>query len=302
MQLQQIKYLVEIAETKSIRKASEKLYVSQQAISQAIKKLENEYNVKLINRSVHGVTLTNEGEHAVEIGKELIDKAQALHDYLISLAETQYNGELVIASIPTFHRYLLPKAKINFIRHYPQITYTQLALPNQQVIDAVAEKDADIGFIGVPYQDSIPLLDLPQSLQFSPINRLTYSVSVSSQSPLNNYHTLSLKGLIDYPLIFLKDQIQGDLELYPPYQLIQRFGDYKAIIADSETEYGEMIAEDFGVGVMVTDLTEEKNYPGTVVKAIRENIFTYIGYLIHSKAINKKNIDAFLDIFLNSAH
>lgn len=297
MQLQQIKYLIAIAETKSIRKASENLFVSQQAISQSLKKLEDEYNVKLINRSVHGVTLTNEGERAVELGKELLDKAQALHTYLNSLNELHYDGELVVASIPTFHRYLLPKAKIGFMRHYPHITYTQLTLPNQQVIDAVAAADADIGFIGVPYQDNVPLIKMPSFLQFSPIKRLTYSVSVSSHSPLNNYHTLSLKGLLDYPIIFLKDQLQDDPESYPPYQIIRRFGNFKALIADSENEYSEMIAENFGVGVMVTGLAEEQQYPGTEVKPLRENIYTYIGYLICPQSSNEAMIKAFLDIF-----
>ena len=64
MQLKQLLYLVTVAQTQSIRHASSKLFVSQQAISQSLQNLEEEYSVQLLNRSVHGITLTTQGEFA----------------------------------------------------------------------------------------------------------------------------------------------------------------------------------------------------------------------------------------------
>ena len=166
MQLHQIKYLITVAETKSIRKASEKLYVSQQAVSQSIRKLEEEYDVKLINRSVHGVSLTYEGEEVVKLAKPVWTNYLILEDHLKSLNNnTSPAGELIVASITSFHRYVLPKAKVAFIRNYPNVHYSQLPLLTQQVIDAVSSGEADIGFLGVPFQDNVPLLKIPDGLQ-----------------------------------------------------------------------------------------------------------------------------------------
>ena len=301
MQLHQIKYLITVAETKSIRKASEKLYVSQQAVSQSIRKLEEEYDVKLINRSVHGVSLTYEGEEVVKLAKPVWTNYLILEDHLKSLNNnTSPAGELIVASITSFHRYVLPKAKVAFMRNYPNVHYSQLPLLTQQVIDAVSSGEADIGFLGVPFQDNVPLLKIPDGLQFVPIQKLSYGVAVSSQSSLSNYRVLSLKSLLDHPIIFLKDQLQDDPEGYPPFQVMKRFGAFRTLIADSEDEYGEMIAENLGVAVVVTGIWEKAQYLGTEVHPIRENIYTYIGYLKCPNSENALHIDRFLDIFERS--
>ena len=62
MNLMHMKYAVEIAETKSINKAAEKLFVGQSALSRAIKELEASLGVTLFERSAKGMFLTPDGE------------------------------------------------------------------------------------------------------------------------------------------------------------------------------------------------------------------------------------------------
>ena len=62
MNLVHLKYAVEVAETGSINKASEKLYVSQPNLSRAIKELEASLGVTIFDRSAKGMVLTPEGE------------------------------------------------------------------------------------------------------------------------------------------------------------------------------------------------------------------------------------------------
>ena len=61
MTLIQLHYLIVIAETNSLNKAAEQLYVSQPSLTSAIKELEKELGVTLLYRSGRGVTLTNDG-------------------------------------------------------------------------------------------------------------------------------------------------------------------------------------------------------------------------------------------------
>ena len=62
IQFQQIIYFLKIAELRSINKAAAKLYVSQPSLSQSIKNLEDELNIRLFRRSNKGVVLTEDGK------------------------------------------------------------------------------------------------------------------------------------------------------------------------------------------------------------------------------------------------
>lgn len=81
MNVQYLKYVVEVANSGSISKAAEKLYVAQPNLSRAIKELESELNVTIFHRTSHGVILTADGEQLVNYGKTIlatIDEAENL--------------------------------------------------------------------------------------------------------------------------------------------------------------------------------------------------------------------------------
>lgn len=72
MKIEQIRYLVAIAEHRSINQAAQALYVSQPTLSKSIKSLETELGVLLINRSKTGITLTDEGERIYHDAKAVL--------------------------------------------------------------------------------------------------------------------------------------------------------------------------------------------------------------------------------------
>ena len=71
MTLTQLNYFITIAETKSINKAAEQLYVSQPSLTSAVQELEKELGITLLNRSGRGVTLTNDGAEFLLYAKQL---------------------------------------------------------------------------------------------------------------------------------------------------------------------------------------------------------------------------------------
>ena len=72
MNLVHLKYAVEVAETGSINKASEKLYVSQPNLSRAIKDLEASLGVTIFDRSAKGMVLTPDGEVFVRYARSIL--------------------------------------------------------------------------------------------------------------------------------------------------------------------------------------------------------------------------------------
>ena len=74
MRTEQLKYLVDVAETHSMSKTAERLFVSPQAVSKAIKQLEQELDVELVVRTNMGVNLTRIGASVVERAKAMLDE------------------------------------------------------------------------------------------------------------------------------------------------------------------------------------------------------------------------------------
>ncbi len=76
MTLTQLNYLITIAETKSINKAAEQLYVSQPSLTSAVQELEKELGITLFYRSGRGVTLTNDGAEFLQYARQLYSQYQ----------------------------------------------------------------------------------------------------------------------------------------------------------------------------------------------------------------------------------
>lgn len=95
MRTEQLKYLVDVAETKSMSKTAERLFVSPQAVSQSIKQLEAELDTALLVRSSQGVSLTKLGEGIVEKAKEMLREEQEMNR-LIAESKSQDVDDSVI--------------------------------------------------------------------------------------------------------------------------------------------------------------------------------------------------------------
>ena len=89
MNLLHMKYAVEIAEAKSINRASETLFVGQPTLSRAIKELEQNLGIKIFDRSAKGMFLTPDGEVFIRYAKAIlkqVDEVEAafpLHLYTV---------------------------------------------------------------------------------------------------------------------------------------------------------------------------------------------------------------------------
>ena len=78
MTLQQLRYLIAIAEYGSINAAAQNLYASQSNLSTAIKELEQELGISIFTRSNRGVTLTNDGTELLGYARQVIEQANML--------------------------------------------------------------------------------------------------------------------------------------------------------------------------------------------------------------------------------
>ena len=84
MTLQQLKYVIEIANTGSMNEAAKKLFISQPSLSGAVKELENELGFDIFVRSNRGIVITPDGEEFLGYARQVSDQFNLLSDHYIT--------------------------------------------------------------------------------------------------------------------------------------------------------------------------------------------------------------------------
>ena len=108
MTLNELKFIVALAQARNFRKAAENCFVSQPALSLAVKKLEDELGVLLFERSRSDVTMTTVGELVVEQAMRAIDEANRVKE-IAKQGNNQLAGALKLGVIYSVGPYLLPE-------------------------------------------------------------------------------------------------------------------------------------------------------------------------------------------------
>src|SRR6201986_682365 len=139
----------EVANQASFRRAAEVLYVTQPAVTQQIKALEEELGSRLFDRSGGKVRLTAAGEvllrHAGEAEATL---SRAIEE--IGSLEGEVRGALRVAASTTIAQYVLPRLQAEFARQHQGVRLELESANTQHVVEAVANGDAPIGLIEGP--------------------------------------------------------------------------------------------------------------------------------------------------------
>lgn len=119
MELRQLKYFIGIAETGSFSEASRRFYLSQSAISQQIKLLEEELGTLLFERTSHRVQMTESGELLLPLARNVLQDVSTCHERLADL-KGMLCGELTIGMTYSIASMARP-AITTFLKLYPKV-------------------------------------------------------------------------------------------------------------------------------------------------------------------------------------
>lgn len=155
MRIEQLEYLAAVTQHGSLRRASEKLHLSQPALSEALTKLERELRVTLLDRRRSGARISREGRELLPYMSEVL----AAVDRLRVAAGAQRTDTRVIR-IGTVHAatstLLVPAVRV-FQERHPGTTVEVLTLQQAQIDDALAEGTLDLGLVNVLDGDDAPI-------------------------------------------------------------------------------------------------------------------------------------------------
>lgn len=148
MELQQMRYVLAVAETRNFTRAAEQCFVVQSALSHQVRKLEEEIGTVLFARTSRRVELTAAGEAFLPWARsslEAADRAAAEATAAVGVV----SGPLTVGLIPTVTALDVP-ALIRQVREaYPQVTVRLRVGASDELVSAVREGDVDLAVLGL---------------------------------------------------------------------------------------------------------------------------------------------------------
>ncbi len=149
MQIQTFKIFTDVAETSSFSKAAEMNNITQSAVSQQIRSLEERYDVLLIERGKKNFALTQEGLVFLEASQQILQIYNSLSDKIHEMRNV-VAGELKIATVLSIGLHELPGILKQFRQKYPEVDVKVEYRRSTQVYAAVQDGLVDIGLVAFP--------------------------------------------------------------------------------------------------------------------------------------------------------
>jgi LysR family hydrogen peroxide-inducible transcriptional activator len=152
MNIQQMEYVIALAETRHFESAAERCFVTQSTLSTMIAKLESEVGVVIFDRKKKPLVITNEGLPIVEHVRVILREIQQLHELSKEL-RGEVKGELKMAVIPTIAPFLLPLFLQGFAQKFPLLKIRIRELTTAEIMRQLKSRDLDIGIVSTPLHD-----------------------------------------------------------------------------------------------------------------------------------------------------
>lgn len=146
MELTHLRYFIAVAEELHFGRAAARLHIAQPALSQQIKRLEDELEAKLFNRTSRRVELSAAGRIFLVKAHQIIERADEACSIITSLGKGQ-SGCLSIAFNEPAINTFLPKVIERFMRKYPEVQLSLKELNITEQFRAFDEKRLDLGFV-----------------------------------------------------------------------------------------------------------------------------------------------------------
>ena len=284
LSLREMKFAITLAKHRSFSNAAKELYISQPALSQAIKSLEAMLSTKLFDRGDQTLRLTPAGEEFVREATEILTLAEDLERNMQSFSNDQV---LSVGISPFYGRYYLPRSLPLFKKKHPNITLSITECSSNELEVLLSEKKLDIAFLPLPLRDMtleyIPVLE--EEIFFAiPRNQTAeYEQKKGSNSDIPSVY---LRQFARLPFIYLKDS-QRFTQLGNALCAAEGFSPNILYTSENWETIDAMIGKGMGVGFVPELLVDTKNptKPRYFRIASTNNKRQYVAAHIHGKKI-----------------
>lgn len=237
--LQQLKYVVEVADKGSINEASKSLFISQPSLSNAIKDLEKEIKITLFIRNNRGIQISNEGAEFLGYARQVIQQATLLEEKYLS-GEPQKQK----FSVSTHHYLFAANAFVELIKEFggDEYEFTFRETTTYEVIDDVRKLKSELGLIYLSEFNKPVITKLLKDshLKFIELFAAMPHVFLYKKHPLCHKKCIELKELDPYPCLSFQQGEQNSF--YFSEEILSTRSVQKSIkVSDRAAEVNMMI-------------------------------------------------------------
>lgn len=205
MTLQQLKYVVCIAESGSLSKACEKVFVSQPSLSASLKDLESEIGFQIFARNNKGLAITVEGNEFLTYARQVLLQFSLIEDKYISKKSIKKKF-----AISTQHYSFAVRAFINLIEAFniDEYEFCIRETKTHEIIDDVRFERSEIGLIYLNDFNKKILLRIifDYNLEFVQLFECNIYVYMAKSNPLSNKKIIKMEELLDFPCLSFEQE------------------------------------------------------------------------------------------------
>ena len=276
MNLQQMKYLIEIERQGSISKAAQTLFISQPSLSNSIKELENEMGVTIFLRTKKGITITDKGHEVLRYAKAIESQLEMLYQSLEDprTASFRLSTENYSFCMRAFAKMCKSGSK------YEKLSYSINNHPLSDVIEDVVNCNSDLGILLINTSG----LSLCQkileakNLNFVPLCRLPVNVNLREDHPLAQIDPFPFEKLSQYMFVKYSEEKSAALSYMPELKSLNIINPDKIISVSDRDLKCNIIAETNAFGIGCTLHPEFMSHYKIIAIPIPNN-YAILGYI-----------------------
>lgn len=207
MQTEALHYLLTVAKTHSLNKASSLLDVPYQSINYALQNLEVELQTQILDRTPAGTFLTDSGEIVKEFSEKFLNDYNQLKKTLSQYELEQHETKrkiLSVCSAPLLQNTIVPTLISKFGKNHPDVllfSYSNNSITD--VLSSIQSHEIDF-FMSFANKKTLSILKTTPEIQYQILGRCYFFLVCSSTHPLAKKKSIRIKEFLDYPLALFK--------------------------------------------------------------------------------------------------
>ena len=295
MTLQQLKYVITVAETGTITEAANQLFISQPSLTNAIHELEKEMNIVIFNRTNKGISLSKEGEGFLGYARQVLEQAAILEDKY-----KRNGGGKKQFCVSTQHYSFAVNAFVDLIKEYGQEEYDFSLRETQtyEIIEDVARLRSEIGilFLNDFNQAVINKILKSYDLEFHLLFIAKPHVFISRSHPLAEKKVITNQELEIYPYLSFE---QGEHNsFYFSEEIFSESERKKNIrVRDRATLFNLLIGLN-GYTVCSGVIDKKLNGSEIIAVSLADESDMRIGYITHRKGVISRLGNSYLEALM----
>ena len=198
--IDKLEYFIALARERHFARAAEELGISQPTLSAAIRQLEDQLGVMLVNRGSRFQSLTPEGQRVLEWARRIVGDTRTMREEMRA-ARTGLSGHIRLAAIPTTLA-LVPKVTAPFQEKHPDVTFSVFSTNSLQILSLLENLEIDAG---LTYLENEPL----GRVTSVPLLQEHYCLVTARNGPFGERQTVTWKEAGDLSLCLLTADMQN---------------------------------------------------------------------------------------------